>query len=88
MKNIKIPKRKCIGCGDNFPKRELVRIVNNSQEGVVIDPSGKLNGRGAYICKNPECFNKIKNNKKLDTALKTKVDEDIYKEIELYVDEN
>ena len=55
-KTKKIPQRKCINCGNLFDKNDLLRVVNNKELGVVIDESGKLNGRGAYICKNSECL--------------------------------
>ena len=55
MKSKKIPMRKCIACGVSRPKQELIRIVNG-EEGAVVDPTGRKNGRGAYLCKNTDCF--------------------------------
>lgn len=63
MNKKKIPLRKCIGCGNILPKKELVRIVHTPEGEFVIDSTGKKNGRGAYICANAEC---------VDKALKTK----------------
>lgn len=83
MKNK--PIRTCIGCRQEHNKSDMLRIVKNNDD-VKIDFSGKLNGRGAYLCKNVECLNKAIKNKKLDVALKMEVGEDIiknlYREIE------
>lgn len=54
----KIPMRMCIGCREMKPKTELVRIVKTPEENILIDATGKLSGRGAYICKCSECLNK------------------------------
>lgn len=62
MKTKKIPMRKCVGCMESKPKRELIRIV--AAEGVPkIDLTGKANGRGIYLCPNTECFSKAKKKK-------------------------
>ncbi len=87
MKTKKIPIRKCVGCNSRFEKRDLIRIVNNKDEGLSLDLSGKKNGRGAYICKNINCFeNIVKKNSlyrvlgiQLDQELSIKVREEILK---------
>ena len=56
MKQRKIPQRKCIVCGENKDKNDLIRIVKNKEEGIILDPTGKKNGRGAYICKEEKCI--------------------------------
>ena len=63
----KVPLRKCVGCSESKPKKELIRIVKNKEQEVFIDETGKANGRGAYVCKDIRC---------LDRAIKTKA---IYK---------
>jgi len=83
-KEKKIPQRKCINCGNLYNKNDLLRIVNNKEMGIVIDESGKLNGRGAYICKNKECIKEVKKNNKLNRVFKQKVDKKIYEELEAY----
>ena len=83
-KEKKIPQRKCINCGNLYNKNDLLRIVNNKEMGIVIDESGKLNGRGAYICKNKECIKEVKKDNKLNRVFKQKVDEKIYEELEAY----
>lgn len=83
-KEKKVPQRKCINCGNLYDKNDLLRIVNNKERGIVIDESGKLNGRGAYICKNSKCLEEVKKNNKLNRVFKQKVDEKIYEELEAY----
>lgn len=85
MKTKKIPLRKCTGCNQSFPKKDLIRIVNNKENGIVVDTTGKVNGRGAYVCKSSDCVNNIIKSGKLANALKSKIPENIYEEIEVYV---
>lgn len=60
MEKNKIPIRRCIGCMESKPKRELIRVVASKEGDVRLDLSGKANGRGAYLCPDPECFAKAK----------------------------
>lgn len=83
-KTRKIPQRKCIVCGSLKDKEELLRIVKNKEEGILIDESGKLNGRGAYVCKDESCIKGLKKSNKLNQAFKMKIDDDIYEELEAY----
>lgn len=85
MKNKKIPMRKCVACEENKAKNDLIRIVNNKEEGVSIDPTGKKNGRGAYICIDSSCVELAKKNRRLEHALKTEITENMYEEINDYV---
>lgn len=80
MKNL--PQRSCVICITQKNKNELLRIVKNKDNIVKVDEKGKEAGRGAYICYNKECLEKAKKNKKLEKALNTKIDEEIYIEIE------
>ena len=74
----KIPLRTCMGCNERKPKKDLIRIVK-SKEGIIqIDATGKLEGRGAYICNKPECLEKIKKNKRLEKVLEQQISEEIY----------
>ncbi len=57
--------RMCVGCGEMKPKKELIRIVTDSEGTVSVDPTGKKAGRGAYICKSTECLKKAGKSKKL-----------------------
>lgn len=83
-KTKKIPQRKCIACGKLYDKKDLLRIVNNKELGIVIDETGKLNGRGAYICKDKACLEDVKKNNKLNRVFKQKIDDKLYEEIEAY----
>lgn len=77
----KIPERKCKGCNEKFPKKELLRIVRTPEGEVVVDTIGKQNGRGVYICKNPDCFKKVRKGDKLSQNLEVKVPESVYEKI-------
>jgi predicted RNA-binding protein YlxR (DUF448 family) len=68
-----IPLRTCIVCGQKTDKRLLIRIVNTADEGLIIDLTGKRNGRGAYVCQQPSCWDKIVNTSLLANALKTEI---------------
>lgn len=81
MKQRKIPQRKCIVCGENKDKNELIRIVKNKEEGIILDPTGKKNGRGAYICKDEKCIEEAKKKRKLEKVFKTEISDDLYEEI-------
>lgn len=81
MKVKKIPMRMCTGCSTMKPKNELIRIVKNNEGVVSLDLVGKKPGRGAYICKSKECFDKAYKSKRLNRNLETQISEDIYKEI-------
>ncbi len=84
----KIPIRKCVACNESKPKKELLRIVNSKELGVLVDTTGKVNGRGAYICKDLSCFDKLKKTRRLNNALGTEITEEIYEEIKRYVSED
>lgn len=75
----KIPLRKCVGCQEMKPKRELIRIVYNQEQATVeLDPTGKKAGRGAYICRKVECLHPARKKKALERSLKTAVRDEIY----------
>jgi len=74
----KLPSRTCIGCNTQKLKKELIRIVKNTNGEIKLDKTGKLPGRGAYICNNPECLEKAIRSKKLEKVFEVKIDEEIY----------
>lgn len=82
MKKSNTKLRKCVVCTLQKDKNDLIRIVRDKEGKISIDNSGKLNGRGAYICKNKECIKKAIETKVLNKHLKSKVDDHIYKELE------
>lgn len=73
-----MPLRQCVGCGEMKSKREMVRVIKTPEEAVLIDATGKKNGRGAYICANPECLEKARKNRGLERSLKTAISQEIY----------
>lgn len=81
MKTRKIPMRKCIGCMESFSKKELCRIVKNKENEIILDLTGKVNGRGTYICKKSDCFEKAIKTKRLAKSLEMEIPENIYEEI-------
>ncbi len=81
MKVKKIPQRMCLGCQEMKPKKELIRVVKNSEGSINVDLTGKAPGRGAYICKRVECLEKAIKAKRLEKNFQTKIDEDIFKRL-------
>lgn len=74
----RLPQRKCIGCNEVKNKKDLIRIVKNKAGEINIDKTGKLEGRGAYICDNIECLEKAIKAKRLEKIFETKIDNEIY----------
>ena len=58
MANKKIPMRQCIGCGEMKPKKEMIRVIKTAEDEIILDTTGRKNGRGAYICPESECLQK------------------------------
>ncbi|RVU54175.1 RNase P modulator RnpM [Anaerosphaera multitolerans] len=77
----KVPMRKCIGCGTNKPKKDLIRIVKNKEGEIFLDKTGKKNGRGAYICFNEECLEKAIKSKALNRAFEMEIRDETYNEL-------
>ena len=78
----KIPQRQCMGCRERKPKRDMIRIVRNTDGQVCLDFSGKMNGRGAYICPDSECLKKVRKSKALDRSLEVPIPEEVYERLE------
>ncbi len=74
----KIPMRQCVGCNEMKSKKEMLRILKTPEEEIVLDDTGKKNGRGAYICRNKECFEKARKQKGLERSFKKAISADIY----------
>lgn len=77
----KIPQRTCLGCGKTKPKKELIRIVKQSDGQIFIDKTGKANGRGAYICNSVDCLEKAIKSKRLNKNFETEIDNEIYESL-------
>lgn len=73
--------RKCMACNEKDDKYNLIRIVKMPEGEILIDKTGKLNGRGAYICKDIECLEKIIKTNRIGKILKTNIDKKIYEDI-------
>lgn len=86
LKKRKIPLRKCIACGESKPKHELIRIVKNKEGDLNIDPTGKMNGRGAYICLDRGCLEMARKNKGFNKALKIEIPDEIYDKLDSMID--
>lgn len=80
--------RMCIVCRGQSDKKALLRIVKNKDGQIFADPTGKANGRGAYVCKEKECFDKLCKTKALNRAFKCEVSADVYKQIGEEIERN
>ena len=83
----KIPQRQCMGCRERKAKREMIRVVRGTDGVVRLDFGGKMNGRGAYICPDPDCLKKAQRSKSLERSLEVEIPAEVYerltKEIEV-----
>lgn len=77
----KKPERTCMACNSKKEKNELLRIVKSKDGIIEVDLSGKKNGRGAYICKNEECLNKLIKSNRLERLFEQKIDQELYESI-------
>ena len=82
MKTRRIPLRKCTGCGEMKPKKELVRVVKSPEGAISLDFRGKAPGRGAYLCRSRECLELARKGRKLERGLKCAIPDDIYEILE------
>lgn len=80
----KVPLRKCVATGEQLPKKELIRIVKNKEGEVSVDPTGKKNGRGAYLKRSLDAIVLAKKKKILNRVLDTEIPEEIYEELKTY----
>lgn len=77
----KMPQRTCMGCNEKKDKKDLIRIVKSSDGEINIDKSGKMPGRGAYICDNIECLEKAVKTKRIERVLESKIEDTIYEKL-------
>ena len=78
----KIPQRQCMGCRERKEKRAMIRVVRTPEGEVTLDFSGKKNGRGAYLCPNPDCLKKAIRAKSLDRSLEVTIPQEVYNRLE------
>lgn len=92
MQQKKIPLRKCMGCMQQFPKKELVRVVKSKldeeQYEISLDLTGKKSGRGAYVCKNVQCLKAARKAKRLERALECEIPAEVYEKMEREMQDN
>ncbi len=81
-KTKKIPTRRCVGCGEHFPKSALIRVLRTPTGETVLDTSGKMSGRGAYICKSASCLKKARKSRRLETSLECSIPDSVYERME------
>lgn len=77
----KQPQRTCMGCNEKKDKNQLIRIVKNKENEITIDKTGKKEGRGAYICDNIKCLEKLEKSKRLEKIFEMKISEEIYESL-------
>lgn len=82
MQQRKIPLRRCTGCNEQKPKKELVRVVRSPQGEIALDRVGKMPGRGAYLCPSAQCLAKARKAKRLERALDAQIPPEVYEWIE------
>ncbi len=92
MKTRKVPMRRCAGCMESFPKKDLIRIVHDKEDRFLLDRSGKASGRGVYLCCREECFRKAKKKNALSRSLGVPVPKEdldrLFEELSAYESES
>lgn len=83
----KIPMRKCVGCQEMKSKKEMMRVIRTPEDELVIDVTGKKNGRGAYLCFSKECFEKAVRSKGLERSLKMNIPSSVYDSLEKEIEQ-
>ena len=83
----KIPLRQCIGCGEMKSKKEMIRVLRTAEGEILIDATGRKNGRGAYLCPSCECLKKVVKSKGLDRSFKMAVPREVYEALEKEMEE-
>ena len=78
----KTPTRRCTGCGEHFPKNTLIRVLRTPEGEIILDLTGKRNGRGAYICKNAACLKKARKSRRIESSLDCHISEELYEKME------
>ena len=78
----KLPARKCIGCGEHFPKPSLIRVLRSPDGAISVDLTGKSSGRGAYLCKSISCLKKARKSARLEHSLECSIPDEVYLTLE------
>ena len=87
MANVKkVPLRKCIGYNEMKNKKEMIRVLKTTDDQIILDATGKKNGRGAYLCFSKECLQKAMKGKGLERSLKMPIPQEVYESLERKLD--
>ncbi|MBQ3896865.1 MAG: YlxR family protein [Clostridia bacterium] len=84
----KVPLRRCCGCMEMKPKQELVRVVKSNTGDVTLDLTGKAPGRGAYVCRSSECFEKARKARRFEREFSMKIPDEVYSQMEAELKNN
>ncbi len=88
MKQKKIPMRRCNGCNEQKPKKELIRIVKSPEGEISLDITGKKSGRGAYICNSIDCLQKVRKSRRIDKTFEMTIPDEVYNSLEEQIKNN
>ena len=83
----KIPLRQCIGCGEMKSKKEMIRVIKTAEDQILLDATGRKNGRGAYLCPSMECFKKAVMGRGLERSFKMAITREVYETLEKEMEE-
>ena len=83
----KIPLRQCIGCGEMKSKKEMIRVIKTAEGEILLDATGRKNGRGAYLCPSMECFKKAEKGRGLERSFKMAIPREVYETLEKEMEE-
>ena len=83
----KVPMRQCVGCQEMKSKKEMLRVIKTTENEIILDATGRKNGRGAYLCFSKECLSRARKNRGLERSLKTSIPPEVYDSLEKELDE-
>lgn len=78
----RIPLRQCVGCGEMKSKKDMMRVLKTAGNDICLDVTGKMNGRGAYVCRSRECLQKARKTKGLERSFKMSIPNEVYDVLE------
>ena len=85
--NKKVPMRKCVGCQEMKSKKEMIRVIKTAEDQILLDATGRKNGRGAYLCPSMECFKKAVKGRGLERSFKMAIPREVYETLEKEMEE-
>ena len=87
MSMKKVPLRQCIGCQEMKSKKEMIRVIKTAEDEIMLDATGRKNGRGAYLCPSMECFKQAVKSKGLERSFKMAIPKEVYETLEKEMEE-